>query len=176
MAAPGSIQDSVEQLARNCADKKLRRVYGAFVPIVEALKDYTGVIDTMSASPIFTSLQMSQLTKCVSCSPGLPNATCTNLGWLEDCFGCEYFTANVKSSELIVLQCAGRYSQQFDKIKTELQRLPDILWDLSGCEDIYGTSPYGADVIRRTICASYQTIFKFWYRSAKILEHPSELY
>jgi hypothetical protein len=35
---------------KDCADKKLRRIYGAFVPVVEALKDYSGVIDTMSKS------------------------------------------------------------------------------------------------------------------------------
>jgi hypothetical protein len=74
--------------------------------------------------------------------------------------------------ELTICQCAGRYSQQFDKIKTEMQRLPDILWDLSSCEEIYGTSLYGADVVRRVICVSYRTIFRFWYRSVKILEHP----
>jgi hypothetical protein len=53
-----------------------------------------------------------------------------------------------------------------------VQRIPDILWDLSSCEEIYSTSPYGADVVRRAISASYRTIFKFWYRAAKILEHP----
>ena len=69
-------------------------------------------------------------------------------------------------------QCAGRYGSQFEKIKNELQRLPDILWDLSSCEEIYGTSPYGAEVVRRVICTSYRTIFKFWYQCFKILEHP----
>ena len=54
MSAPGSIQDSIEHLARTCADKKLRRVYGAFVPLVEALKDYTAVIDTMGTN-LFSS-------------------------------------------------------------------------------------------------------------------------
>jgi hypothetical protein len=52
MASPGTIQDSVERLARSCDDKKLRRVYAAFMPVVEALKIYTGVIDTMSATTL----------------------------------------------------------------------------------------------------------------------------
>ncbi|KAH7364600.1 hypothetical protein BKA65DRAFT_141598 [Rhexocercosporidium sp. MPI-PUGE-AT-0058] len=134
-AAPATIQDSVENLARNCSDKKLRRVYGAFLPVVEALKDYTGVIDTMiQAYPMPLALIWGGLK--------------------------------------IVLDCAGRYSQQFEQIKTELQMLPNILWDLTSCEELYGVSPYGADVVRRVIGRSYKTIFNFWYRSAKILEHP----
>jgi hypothetical protein len=44
------VQTSIESLVKGSTDKKLRRVYGAFVPVVEALKDYTDVIDTMSKS------------------------------------------------------------------------------------------------------------------------------
>ena len=48
IASVADIQSSVENLVKSSADKKLRRVYGAFVPVVEALKDYSDVIEVMS--------------------------------------------------------------------------------------------------------------------------------
>ncbi|KAL5320545.1 hypothetical protein ACEPPN_011354 [Leptodophora sp. 'Broadleaf-Isolate-01'] len=159
MAAPESIQDSVEKLARNCSDKKLRRVYGVFLPVVEALKDYTGIIDTMSASTSTMCHTMHVSTTIAKYVRPTVQAYPMPL-------------ALIWGGLKIVLDCAGRYSQQFEQIKAELQMLPNILWDLTSCEELYGVSPYGADVVRRVICGSYKTIFNFWYRSAKILEHP----
>jgi len=73
---------------------------------------------------------------------------------------------------LIQKQCAGRGNKQFDLIKDELWRLTDVLFELSGFEEIHGTSLYAADAVQRVLSSSYQTLLKFWYRCTKILEHP----
>jgi len=76
------VQLSVENLVKSSADKKLRRVYGAFAPVVEALKDYTEVIDTMSKSSCESS---NAIAHCLACySSGLPDAPCVDLGWFKD--------------------------------------------------------------------------------------------
>ncbi|KAF8867127.1 hypothetical protein BDZ45DRAFT_4941 [Acephala macrosclerotiorum] len=81
-------------------------------------------------------------------------------------------TALIWGGLKIVLDCAGRYGQQFEKIRSHLETLQDHLWDLANCDMLYGSSPYSADVVRRLISRSYITILKFWCRCAKIIEHP----
>lgn len=50
-STPDELQASVEQLMKTCADKRMRRWYAkSFWPVVNTLKDYTGVIDTMGIS------------------------------------------------------------------------------------------------------------------------------
>lgn len=83
--ATGNLEDiqiSIETLVRSSADKKLRRVYGAFVPVVEALKDYTGVIDTMSMTiPVFHRFfpqRSVQHSGCLNDSKGCHSLICLN--------------------------------------------------------------------------------------------------
>ncbi|KAK3898989.1 hypothetical protein C8A05DRAFT_37409 [Staphylotrichum tortipilum] len=81
-------------------------------------------------------------------------------------------TALIWGGLKIVLECAARYDDQFDNVKSAVDDLPYALWQLSNFESLYGSSAYAADVVSRVLGASYQTIFKFWYRCTKILEHP----
>ncbi|KAF6814021.1 nacht and tpr domain protein [Colletotrichum sojae] len=73
----------------------------------------------------------------------------------------------------ILVQCAGRYDKNLERIAEQLAKLPDLLFDLSGCEEVYGTSVYGADVVRRILGAAYTCLFEFWYSATKTLENQA---
>ncbi|KAI1358257.1 hypothetical protein F5Y08DRAFT_351042 [Xylaria arbuscula] len=136
-SSAADVQTKLEILLSQAQSAKLRKIYGSFRTIVDALKNYSGVLE------VFVQVQPVPL-------------------------------AIIWGGLKIVVECASRYDDHFDKIKNEIQNeLPFLLYDLAGCEDIYGSSVYGADIMRKIIARSYINIFEFCYQAKKLLQSPA---
>lgn len=85
-SSPEAIEYELGKLVKSAKDRKLRRAYSHIQHVMEAIKDYTGVVDVMSMWKSHSCHVRSWLMLFASTSPGVSLPHIANMGRAEDRF------------------------------------------------------------------------------------------